>query len=84
MNFFSLIKWMVIFSLKNFLWHASNYRVKSNKVKKKMNKCFIPVNTRHYLDIHSTFYERYGRQIDVKTTLSAYWDILSFSLSKKG
>ena len=32
----------------------------------------IPINTRRYLDVYSTFCERYGRQMDVKTTLCAY------------
>ena len=32
-----------------------------------------PVNTRRYLDVHSTFIERYERQMDVGTTLCAYW-----------
>ena len=27
---------------------------------------------RHYLDVISTFFERYGRQTNVKTTLVAY------------
>ena len=29
----------------------------------------IPVNTRHCLDVNSTLFERYGRHMDVKTTL---------------
>ena len=34
----------------------------------------IPSNTRRYLDVDSTFFERYGRQMSVKTTLRAYRD----------
>ena len=34
----------------------------------------IPANTRRYLDVYSTFFERYGRLVDVKKTLCAYWD----------
>ena len=30
-----------------------------------------PVNTRRYLDVNSTFYERHGRQMDVKIMLCA-------------
>ena len=33
----------------------------------------IPVSTRRYLDVDSTVFERYGRQMDVKTTLCGYW-----------
>ena len=29
---------------------------------------------RLYLNDDSTFFEHYGRQMDVKTTLGAYWD----------
>ena len=29
-------------------------------------------NTKHYLDVDSTFFERYGRQMDLKTTFCAY------------
>ena len=35
----------------------------------------FPVNTKHYLEVDSTFFERYGRQMDVKTTLCACWVI---------
>ena len=31
------------------------------------------INTRRYLDVDSTFFERHGRQVDGKTTLCAYW-----------
>ena len=31
-------------------------------------------NTRRYLDVDLTTFERYGRQMDVKTTLCAYWE----------
>ena len=33
----------------------------------------VPVNTRRYLDVDSTFFERYGRQMDVKTTVCLLW-----------
>ena len=33
-----------------------------------------PDNTRRYLDVNPTSFERYGRQMDVKTTLCAYWE----------
>ena len=33
---------------------------------------YYPANTRRYLDVVSTFFERNGRQMDVKTTLCAY------------
>ena len=33
----------------------------------------IPVSTRHWMDVDSTFFECCGRQMDVKTTLCAYW-----------
>ena len=32
----------------------------------------IPVSTRHWMDVDSTFFECCGRQMDVKTTLCAY------------
>ena len=32
-----------------------------------------PVNTRPYLDVDSTFFERNGRHMDAKTMLCAYW-----------
>ena len=35
----------------------------------------IPANTRHYLDVESTCFERYGRWMDVKTTLCAYGNV---------
>ena len=34
---------------------------------------YFPVNTRRYLDVDSTSFERYGRQMDFKTTLCVYW-----------
>ena len=40
------------------------------------------VNTRRYLDVNSTFFERNGRQMSVKTTLCSYW-VISFNLEKK-
>ena len=41
-----------------------------------------PVNTRRYLDVHSTSSERYGCQMDVETTLFAYWGRLYGILDK--
>ena len=35
---------------------------------------FIPINRRRYLYVDLTLFERYGRQMDVKTTLCAYCD----------
>ena len=32
-----------------------------------------PVNTRRYLDVDSTSFERHGRRMNVKITLCAYW-----------
>ena len=34
----------------------------------------IFVNTTRCMDVDLTFFERYGRQMDVKTTLRAYWE----------
>ena len=34
-----------------------------------------PANTRSYLDINSTFFECYGRRMNVKTTFCAYWPV---------
>ena len=34
-------------------------------------------NTRRYFDVDSTSFERYGRQMDVKTTLCAYKRVYS-------
>ena len=42
----------------------------------------ISINTKRYFDVDSTFFESYGRQMDVKTTLCAYWDRLSFGISR--
>ena len=36
-----------------------------------------PVNTRRYLDVDSTSFERYGRQMDVKTMLCAFYPLLN-------
>ena len=33
----------------------------------------LPANTRRCFDVDSTSFERYGRQMDVETTLCAYW-----------
>ena len=35
---------------------------------------YNPVNTRRYLDVDPTFFERYGHHMDVKTALCAYWE----------
>ena len=35
---------------------------------------YNPVNTKRYFDVHSTLFERYERQMDVETTLCAYWE----------
>ena len=43
-------------------------------IKKELDIGAIPPNTRLYLDFDSKFFERYGRQLDVKTTLCIYWD----------
>ena len=32
-----------------------------------------PANTRRCFDVDSTSFERYGRQMDVQTTLCVYW-----------
>ena len=37
-------------------------------------------NTRRCLDVDSTLFERYGLQIDNKTTLCACWDVISKQL----
>ena len=37
-------------------------------------------NTRHYWDVDFTFFERYGRQMDFKITLCAYW---AYEIKKK-
>ena len=34
-----------------------------------------PANTRRCFDVNSTSFERYERQMDVETTLCAYWEI---------
>ena len=39
----------------------------------KMYTCTHPVSKRRHLDVDSTFFEIYGRQMDVKTTLCVYW-----------
>ena len=36
-----------------------------------------PVRTQRCFDVHMTSFERYGRCIDVKTTSSAYWILIS-------
>ena len=36
--------------------------------------CHIPAYTRRCFDVVSTSFYRYGRQMDVETTLCAYWD----------
>ena len=33
-----------------------------------------PANTRRCFDVNSTSGERYGRQLDVETTLCDYWE----------
>ena len=33
----------------------------------------FPVNIRRYLDVDSTLFARYGRQMDVKTMLCPHW-----------
>ena len=40
----------------------------------------FPVNTRRYLDVVSTFYERYERQMDVKIMLYAHWVVSILSI----
>ena len=37
---------------------------------------YFPVDTRRYLDVDLTSFERYGRQMDVKTSLCAYWKVV--------
>ena len=37
---------------------------------------YVPAYTRRCFDVDSTSFERYGRQMDVETTLCAYWDTL--------
>ena len=32
-----------------------------------------PVNTKRHMDVDLTSFERYGRQMNVKITLCAYW-----------
>ena len=39
--------------------------------------CINPVNAKRYLDVNLTSFERYGRQMDVKT-FCAYWKELFF------
>ena len=41
------------------------------------NNVFYPVNIGRYLDVDSTFFERHGRRMDVKTTLSAQKNLLT-------
>ena len=49
----------------------------------RMSLCSIlPVNTGRYLYVDSMSFERYGRQIDVKTTSCAYWDSYPLRYSK--
>ena len=40
----------------------------------------FPANTRRCFDVDSTSFERYGRQMDVETTLCAYWVYENFLL----
>ena len=40
------------------------------------------VLTRRYLDVDSTLYKRYGRQMDVKATLCAYWESIKTVLTQ--
>ena len=40
------------------------------------------VKTRRYMDVDSTFFERYGRQMDVKTKLCAYTGRMKEPLKK--
>ena len=39
-----------------------------------------PAITRRWFDVDSTSFERYGRQMDVETTLCAYWGTVFYFL----
>ena len=54
---------------------AMECKLTKNTFIKTTNKSFIvfPINTRRYLDVNSTLFVRYGRQMDVKTASCAYW-----------
>ena len=62
----------------NFDSRISNYNIFSCKCS--LNH--TPANTRRCFDVDSKSFERYGRQMDVETTLYAYWDALSFIFFK--
>ena len=68
------------FSLKKekkiMLWMYANFAIlESNKLLIRAHRLRKnPVNTRRCFDVDSTLFERYRRQMDVKTTLCAYWE----------
>ena len=43
-------------------------------LKKKVFDHPLTITTRRCFDVDSTSFERYGRQMDVETTLCAYWE----------
>ena len=48
-----------------------------NKAQNKKRKLITyPDNTRRWFDVVSTSFDRYGRQMNVETTLCAYWVLI--------
>ena len=71
----------ISFTRTKFLVASSSIKINNSPLLEPLYKrCSVPlersgynlINTRRYLDVNSTLFERYGRQIDVKTTSCAY------------
>ena len=59
--------WQVLHSLEYQVLNSEKFSVDTVGT--------LSVNTRRYLDVDLTFFECYGRQMDVKTTSCAYWAV---------
>ena len=68
---------MLMPTMEHAYWFSSLTHITHRVCTTEIKYYVIPpdVNTRRYLDIDSMLFERYGRQMDVKTILCAYWAI---------
>ena len=73
--------WISVLNRTWGLWNGQKkiivyFNLLKGKLKIRKLLYSFSVRTRRYFDIHTTSFQRYGRCMDIETTLYAYWIII--------